>query len=46
MGRRYVGISGGGFWDDLPCLLVTILGFAILILGCRYDQRTSLRKIE
>ena len=34
------------FWDDLPCLLVTILGFAILILGCRYDQRTSLRKIE
>ena len=32
------------FWDDLPCLLVTILGFAILILGCRYDQRTSLRK--
>ena len=34
------------FWDDLPCLLVTILGFAILILGCRYDHRTSLRKIE
>ena len=34
------------FWDDLPCLLVTILGFAILILGCRYDQRASLRKIE
>lgn len=34
------------FWDDLPCLLVTILGFAILILGCRYDQRTSFRKIE
>ena len=44
---EYVGICGGDiFGDDLPCLLVTILGFAILILGCRYDQRTSLRKIE
>lgn len=43
---EYVGISGGDFLGRPALSSGDHFGFAILILGCRYDQRTSLRKIE
>lgn len=35
-----------GLWDDLKCLLVTILGLAILILGQRRGRNRPSAKIE
>lgn len=34
------------FWDDLPCLLVSGLGLAILILGCRRERKRASTKNE
>lgn len=34
------------FWDDLPCLLVSGLGLAILILGRRRERKRISAKIE
>ena len=35
-----------GLWDELKCLLVTILGLAILILGCRRERKRASTKNE
>ena len=35
-----------GLWDDLKCLLVTVLGLAILILGQRRGRNRPSAKIE
>ena len=34
------------FWDDLLCLLVSGLGLAILILGCRRERKRASTKSE
>lgn len=35
-----------GLWDDLKCLLVTVLGLAILLLGRRRERKRAFTKIE
>ena len=44
--QAHANILWAGLWGTVVCLLVTIVGLAILILGRRYDRRSPSGKTE
>ena len=44
--QAHANILWAGLWGTVVCLLVTIDGLAILILGRRYDRRSPSGKTE